>query len=132
MKKIFILMVVLIMAACGRQEEERITLNLKGELPATGEVRVEVYGYDKMLADHRATLIVIHREELGQERKAVVDIPENAQELIDPPVRDKNGASYYVNIKITDGDATYTQDYDKNPFIEVEEGSVIDIQMKKE
>lgn len=132
MKKIFILMVVLIMAACGRKENGRITLNLKGELPATGEVRVEVYGYDKMLADHRATLIVIHREELNQDREVIVELPENAQELIDPPVRDKDGASYYANIRITDEDTTYTQDYDKNPFIEVEKGSVIDIQMKKE
>ncbi|GLI57242.1 hypothetical protein PM10SUCC1_27560 [Propionigenium maris DSM 9537] len=132
MKKIFILMVVLIMAACGRKEDGRITLNLKGELPATGEVRVEVYGYDKMLADHRATLIVIHREELNQDREVIVELPENAQELIDPPVRDKDGASYYANIRITDEDTTYTQDYDKNPFIEVEKGSVIDIQMKKE
>lgn len=132
MKKIFILMVVFIMAACGRKDDGRITLNLKGELPAGGEVRVEVYGYDKMLADHRATLIVIHREELNQEREVAVDLPENAQELIDPPVKDRKGASYYVNIRITDGDTVYTQDYERNPFIEVEKGSVIDVQMKKE
>jgi len=131
MKKIFILMVLLLMTACGKKEDGRITLNLKGELPSRGEVKVEVYGYDKMLADHKATLIVIHREKLTEERKAVITLPEDAKELIEPPVRDAE-ASYYVNIEVIGEDTTYTQDYDKNGFIDVEKGIVLDVYMKKQ
>lgn len=132
MKKIFILMVLLLLiTACGKKEDGRITLNLKGELPSRGEVKIEVYGYDKMLADHKATLIVIHREKLTEERKAVITLPEDAKELIEPPVRDAK-ASYYVNIEVIGEDTTYTQDYDKNGFIEVEKGIVLDVYMKKQ
>ncbi len=132
MKKILILMVLLLMTACGKKQDEGISLILKGDLPARGEVKVDVYGYDKMLADHQATLIVIHREKLNEDREVRVSLPEDPEKLIEPPVRDAKGASYYVNIEVTGEDSNYIQDYDKNPFIEVEKGMELDIYMKKQ
>lgn len=132
MKKILMLMVLLLVTACGKKQEEGITLNLKGDLPSVGEVKVDVYGYDKMLADHKATLIVIHREKLTEDRRVEIDLPEDAEKIIEPPVRDAKGASYYVNIEVAGEEDTYTQDYDKNAFIEIEEGIELDIYMKKQ
>lgn len=132
MKKIFILMVLLVVAACGKKDNGKITLNLKGELPKSGKVRVEVYGYDKMLADHKATLIVIHRENLNEKKEVVVELPEDAPDTIDPPIKDREKASYYVTIKVTGEGENFTQDYERNGFIEVEEDITLDVYIKKQ
>ena len=129
MKKIILSMILLLVLACGRSDKDGIKLNLKGELPKAGEVHIDVYGYDKLLADHKATLILIHREKMGDEIR--IELPEDAKSYIEPEVKDPEGASYYINVEIIDGDTTYTQDYDKNPFLEIEKTGSIDIYMKK-
>lgn len=129
MKKIILSMILLVVLACGKSDKDEIKLNLKGELPKAGEVHVDVYGYDKLLADHKATLILIHREKMGNE--ITIELPEDAESYIDPEVKNPEGASYYMNIEIVDGENTYTQDYDKNPFLEIEKTGIIDVYMKK-
>lgn len=131
MKKIILLITILLLTACMKKEDGGVEINLLGELPEKGEVRLEVYGYDKMLADHKATLIVIHRESLVPGRTVSLEIPEDAEELIDPPVSSPENASYYVRAEIRDGEDVYTQDFDQNPFIDITGLKKADIQMKK-
>lgn len=130
MKKILLIIILVItVIACKKADNREIGLNLKGEVPEKGEVDIKVYGYDKFLADHKATLILIHREEVKE--KIIIELPEDAEDYIEPEVKNPVGASYYISIEIIDGDNVYSQDYDKNSFIEIDKAGDIDVYMKK-
>lgn len=130
MKWITAFLIVITLLACGKKDENKISLILKGDIPSRGEVKVSLYGYDRMLADHSATLIVLHREKISEKGEVEIEIPEDAVTLIDPPVSSSEDAAYYINIEINDGEIRYTQDYDKNPFIQVEKGDKAEIFIK--
>jgi len=131
MKWIAAFLMVITLLGYGKKDENKVSLILKGDIPARGEIRVSLYGYDRMLADHSATLIVLHRERLSEGEEVEIEVPEDAVMLIEPPVSSSENAAYYINIEIKNEEIRYTQDYDKNPFIEVDKGKKTEVFMKE-
>ncbi len=132
MKKSILIFILLLMTGCINNKKNEITLNLKGELPKTGEVYIKIYGYDKTLADKEATLILLKREEYTDGTSIKLSIPDNPVKYVEPPILKDENLKIYLVIEIVDRNKKYIQDYDKLSLIDLGNEEEYNIPMKKE
>ncbi len=110
-KVITIICCILVLNSCktldkSMPKENEIVLNIVGNSEKSVKnksIEITVYGYDQLLADVSATVIMKKKITLDKlPYKTTLAIPKNPQDIIKPKLSFMENANYYISIKSED------------------------------